>query len=201
MEIKIEGLGKRFQHGWVIKDWSKHFVSNKTYGISGRNGSGKSTLLKMISGLLSPSKGTIHYFHNSSEIKREDIYRSVNIAAPYGELIEEYTLEEMVRFHTQFKQSGLLKDLADWILMMGLDQAAKRPIMQYSSGMKQRVKLGLAMYTKGHILILDEPTSNLDEPAKAWFFDHLTKQREDKIVFIASNEKEDFVLCDEVLQL
>ena len=101
----------------------------------------------------------------------------------------------MIDFHTGFKPSDRFSDTAQWIEMMQLGSAAHRPMMQFSSGMKQRVKLGLALYSKAEIIFLDEPTSNLDENAKDWFFQHLDLQRQNKLIFIASNEEQDFKFC------
>ncbi|MEP7268026.1 MAG: ABC transporter ATP-binding protein [Saprospiraceae bacterium] len=201
MEIRIENLGKRFQHGWVFKNLSRQFNSNKVYGIAGRNGSGKSTFLRIVSGLLSPTNGSVIYYQDSKNILRENIYQYVNVAAPYTDLLEEFTLTEMIQFHTSFKPSDQLKTVSDWLTLMELEHAFKRPIFQFSSGMKQRARLALALYTPGEILFLDEPTSNLDEEAKAWFFHHLDTQRKNKIVFVASNETEDFRFCDEMIRL
>ena len=201
MEVRIDQLGKRYQHGWVFKDLSYIFKSDNIYGVAGRNGSGKSTFLKIISGLLSPSKGRIEYLIDGRLELRENIYSKVNIAAPYTDLIEELDLREMIRFHTKFKDSPVLTTAGQWLEMLELSNASSRPLLQFSSGMKQRVKLGLALYSSGDILLLDEPTSNLDDAAKAWFFTHLAKLRKDKLILIASNEAEDFKYCAEILRL
>jgi len=201
MEIEIDLISKRFQHGWVFKNLSHQFKPDGIYGIAGRNGSGKSTFLKIISGLLTPTSGTIRYTTNTTQvILRENIYQYINIAAPYIDLIEEFTLEEMVHFHMQFRKTGF-KQAGDWIDIMELKPASKRLLNHFSSGMKQRVRLALALYSPGEILILDEPTSNLDEDAKAWFFNHLELQKRHKTVLLASNEKEDFKFCSEILRL
>ncbi len=201
MEIKIDRLGKRYQHGWVFKELSFTFLQDKVYGISGRNGSGKSTFLKIISGLLSPSSGSVGYRHHDKAVLRESIYTQVSVAAPYTDLIEEYSLNEMIAFHLRFKPSFLLPKVQDWIDMLDLGHAGSRPLIQFSSGMKQRVKLGLAMYSTSSILLLDEPTSNLDNAAKSWLFDHLKNNVTGKVVLIASNELSDFSLCSEMLHL
>lgn len=201
MEIAVDRLGKRYQHGWVFRNLSFLFQSNNIYGISGRNGSGKSTFLKIISGLLSATEGKIQYVSGQESVKREDIYHYLNVAAPYTELLEEFTLAEMIDFHTGFKPSDRFSDTTQWIEMMQLGSAAHRPMVQFSSGMKQRVKLGLALYSKAEIIFLDEPTSNLDENAKDWFFQHLDLQRQNKLIFIASNEEQDFKFCAERILL
>jgi ABC-type multidrug transport system ATPase subunit len=201
MELRIEQLGKRFQQGWIFRDLSYHFHQNGCYGIAGRNGSGKSTLLKILSGLLSPSAGEVIYQRAGCEILREHIYTEVNVAAPYVELIEEYSLEEMVRFHIQFKggQDPIIPD--HWIDKMQLNPVRKRTLSQFSSGMKQRVKLGLALYSPGTLLFLDEPTSNLDENAKEWFYGELQNELSKKLIFIASNEAQDFQYTQQVVDL
>jgi ABC-type multidrug transport system ATPase subunit len=201
MEIEIDQLGKRYQHGWVFQNISYHFESGKVYGIAGRNGSGKSTFLKIISGLLSPTKGIVSYRSAGVSIKREDIYAHVSIAAPYTDLIEEYNLSEMISFHSGMKPSDVLTDAQQWITMLDFSHSVVRPLYQFSSGMKQRVKLGLALYSNTDIIILDEPTSNLDEHAKEWFFGHLNSRKDDRIILIASNEMADFKYCSEILSL
>lgn len=200
MEVRIDHLSKRYQHGWVLRDLTHEFRNNRIYGIAGRNGSGKSTFLKIISGLLSPTRGTVSYYREGQSVSRELIYQEVNVAAPYTDLIEEFTLREMIRFHCRFKPlNGTGPDA--WIEMTGLSKAADRTLAFYSSGMKQKVKLALALYSRGSILILDEPTSNLDENARSWFFDQMERQKGNKTVFIASNEADDFRLCEEVIRL
>lgn len=201
MEIKIEDLGKRFQQGWIFRHYNHSFQSDAIYGISGRNGSGKSTFLKIVSGLLSPTEGKVLYTQNTVSIDRGDIYQHLNIAAPYTDLIEEYTLSEMIDFHSRFKPSTGLKSISEWVEVLELPQAKNRALIQFSSGMKQRVKLGLALYSDCKMLFLDEPTSNLDENAKDWFFYHLDKMRKDKLIFIASNEVDDFKFAKEVISL
>ncbi|MEP7321397.1 MAG: ATP-binding cassette domain-containing protein [Saprospiraceae bacterium] len=201
MEIEIDKLGKRFQQGWVFQNLSYRFKSDNVYGISGRNGSGKSTFLKIISGLLSPSTGSLTYLNHSTRIKREAIYAHVSVAAPYTDLIEEYNLPEMIAFHSGLKPSDRLLSVKDWLEMMDFSGMLTRPIYQFSSGMKQRVKLGLALHSRAEIIILDEPTSNLDENSKAWFFDQLNKCKENKIILIASNEASDFRYCEEILPM
>ena len=201
MEIEIDQLGKRFQHGWVFKNLHHLFQSNQIYGVSGRNGSGKSTFLKIVSGLLSPSIGKVNYSHLNQPIKREDIYTHVSIAAPYTDLIEEYNLHEMIAFHISLKPSDVFTSIDQWMDMLEFPTSLTRPLYQFSSGMKQRVKLGLALYSQSDIILLDEPTSNLDESAKAWFFDQLNKRRANKLIFIASNEDLDFKYCSEIISL
>jgi methyl-galactoside transport system ATP-binding protein len=200
MEIEIDQLGKRYQHGWVFQNISYHFESGKVYGIAGRNGSGKSTFLKIISGLLSPTKGIVSYRSAGVSIKREDIYAHVSIAAPYTDLIEEYNLSEMISFHSGMKPSDVLTDAQQWITMLDFSHSVVRPLYQFSSGMKQRVKLGLALYSNTDIIILDEPTSSLTANEVESLFRIMRELKEQGValVYISPKMDEIKVIADEV---
>src|SRR5690606_39260006 len=119
----------------------------KTYAITGPNGSGKSTLMQVLWGQLPMSEGTLTYHINDQPIESDAIYKQVSIATPYMELIDEFTLYEQVVFH--FKSRPTLNHYApqEIIEIMYLEQAKNKYISNFSSGMKQRLKLGLAFLT------------------------------------------------------
>ena len=192
MHISARGLSKRFSKEWVFKDLDFEFESNKCYAIKGANGSGKSTLLKVISGKIPGSRGTLNVSLNGKPIKDEDRYKYISMSAPYQELIEEFTLYEMVDFH--FKMNDIIQNLKvlDFIELLGLSRSHNKSILDFSSGMKQKLNLGLALYTNKPCLILDEPSSNLDRRAIKWFKDHLSRVSGDRTIIIASNDDDDF---------
>lgn len=197
MHIRLEQLSKRFDREWIVRQFSYSFSAGNCYGISGRNGAGKSTLLRLLSGHLSPSRGHISFEHNSKAIAAESLYPLLSYVGPYIELVEELSLEELIRFHFSFKplQPGLkLQDIPD---KMELSKAKKRPINQYSSGMKQRVMLGLSLYSATPLLLLDEPTITLDKQGRQWFHQQLNEQMgPDRLTIIATNVDEDLEPCD-----
>jgi ABC-2 type transport system ATP-binding protein len=192
MEIRLNKLGKRFNKEWVFRNIDLVLSGGNSYAITGPNGSGKSTLLKVLSGYMPPTTGKVTYQTDSTAIDSESFYRDLVYVAPYLELIEEFTLTELLDFHFRFKRikSGLSKSLI--IETLGLGASAKKAIHDFSSGMKQRVKLGLAFYSEVQAIFLDEPTVNLDEQGFQWFLDEIKKLPIEKLILIASNQQKEY---------
>src|SRR5258706_15965474 len=144
MKIAVENLGKRFNREWIFKNVNGTFESGHTYAIVGPNGSGKSTFLQILWGQLPPSIGTLTYSKDQGLIPVEEIFSYLTIATPYQELIEEFTLEEMVRFHFHFKKSrgGSIQEIIEKI---ELTHASGKLISNFSSGMRQLLKLDLSI--------------------------------------------------------
>ncbi len=201
MEIQAKSLSKRYVNSWIIKNFEGRFQSSKVYGISGPNGSGKTTLLSMLAGLLSPTEGHIHYIANGRIIPSIDWYRHLSFAAPYAHVFEYLRLKEVVSQHLVFKPflNGL--DDMSFIEQCYLMGNENQLIKNFSSGMQQRLKLGLALYSKSEVVFLDEPQTNLDAIAKTWYSNLLRNLCDGRIIVIASNEKSDFDLCDEIINL
>ena len=200
MTITLTDLYKRYTYQWIIKNANFQFQKNQIYGIAGANGSGKSTLIHIISGYLSPSKGKIVWENQGRQIDRHDQYKSVSICAPYIRMVEDFTISELLKLYTKTKP---LIDLstADFLKMAYIEQHSTKAIKYFSSGMKQRVQLLLAMATDCPVLLLDEPSSYLDQDAKAWFYQKLEAYAKDKLVIIASNDLDDLDQCGNVVTL
>ena len=201
MKVILENLSKRYLYDWIIRDMNHTFESNEVIGINGINGSGKSTLIKLISGFLSPSEGSIIYEMNNKIIDRSEVYRYLSMAAPYTDLIQEYDAEEVFQFHFRFKESRNPLDVSKFLDIVKLKGNKGKQIQYYSSGMKQRLQLAIALLTDSKLLLLDEPTSYLDAENKAWFYELLKNELSGRTVIIASNDMEDFELCSRVITL
>jgi ABC-type Na+ transport system ATPase subunit NatA len=108
-----------------------------------------------------PTAGTLTYNSSLGEIPGEDIFRHISIATPYLDLIDEFTLLEQLRFHFRFKKirSNMHED--EVLNKMGLAHARNKFIANFSSGMRQRLKLSLAFFSQSDIVFLDEPGTNL----------------------------------------
>lgn len=201
MEIILNNIAKRYLYDWVFRNLTIHFKTTNRYAILGANGSGKSTLLKVLSGHLSPSKGTIQYKINSQEISKDDIYKHISFASPYIDLIEEFTLLESIQFHQQFKPFFNNLNTNDFLDLIQLKKAKDKEIRFFSSGMKQRLKLGLAICSNTSLLLLDEPTATLDEKSVEWFHLLLEKYTSNRLIIIASNEARDVKSCQEIINI
>ncbi len=195
--IVLHNIAKRYAREWIFRNVNYEFKRNESYVILGSNGSGKSTLLQVIASYLTPSKGSVRFYDNDAEIAIEQVYKHFSIATPYLELPEEFTLLEVIAFHRKLKAFyGNMTD-EKIVELMGLTKAKNKTISQYSSGMKQRVKLGLAILSNTDLLLIDEPSSNLDAKAIAWFQDLIKEYRKDRIIIVCSNHiKVEYDFCN-----
>ena len=201
VNISIKSLGKRYNTEWIFRDLNLDFTWSKSYAITGANGSGKSTLLQVISGIQPTSEGTIQYQINDHQIDPEIIYKYLSICTPYQELIEEFTLTEMVDFHIGFKSLSNNLTTETLIEKLQLKSSANKEIRHFSSGMKQRVKLGLAVYSQTPILLLDEPTTNLDDKGIEWYKQLILEETKNRLLIICSNQLYEYNFCDEIIRL
>ncbi len=195
MTIHLQNTGKRYRLDWIFRGLDFSFEKGQRYAVLGPNGSGKSTLLKVLSGHLSPSKGTVLFENQGKKIEPDEVYRHVSYAAPYIELIEEFTLEEALKFHAGLKP--LLPNFTPAKLyeLLALPRARSKEIRFFSSGMKQRVKLALAVCSDTPILLLDEPATNLDTQGIEWYKNLIADYAAARLVVIASNDPHDAEFC------
>jgi ABC-type multidrug transport system ATPase subunit len=201
MRIQAENLGKRFNREWIFRGLKLDMLKGKAYAITGPNGSGKSTLLQIITGMMPLSEGTVVYTENQKMIEPDNIYRAISIAAPYQELIEEYTLSEHIDFHLKFKtlRGGCSKEQI--ISSLHLESSKDKEIRFFSSGMKTRLKLGLAFASDTPLLLLDEPTANLDSKGIDWYQEEIRKQTAERLLIICSNQRYEYEICEESLDI
>lgn len=192
MNISANLLGKRFDREWIFKDFSFNLVAGNTYAITGPNGSGKSTLLRILWGQMLPSAGTVKFESDGINITQGDVYRHISIAAPYMDLIDEFSLEEMVAFHFHYKAARENITTLQALDMMELTHARQKLIRDFSSGMRQRLKLALAFFSNSSALFLDEPTTNLDRQAIEWYWQNLKLLPANVLILIASNQADDY---------
>lgn len=200
MKIKLTQTGKRYNREWIFRRFDYTFHSGISYAITGSNGSGKSTLLQVIAGATMASEGKVTYFKDNDKfIEEQYANQEIAIAAPYLELIEEMTATELLRFHAHFKP--LVASYDDILQTVGLSKAANKQIRYFSSGMKQRLKLAQAFFSKVPVLLLDEPTTNLDL-AGIELYHHLIKNHtNNKIVIVCSNDSNEYDFCSEKISV
>ena len=186
MEIILNKVSKKFGGNKVINEFSFKF-KRKSYAIIGKNGAGKSTLLKIIGNLLSPTSGSINY-----NIKKNiNIPENLFFAAPYQELISELSVKEFLKFHSRFKKLN-----SDYIKMLNtynLIDYKNTKIGDLSSGSLQKLKLLIAFDSDSKFILLDEPTTNLDDEGKKIYKKLFRENNKKKGIIIATNESDDII--------
>ena len=201
MQITLTNTGKRFNREWIFRHCSYEFNSGKSYAITGPNGSGKSTLLQVIAGATLHNEGTIEFKHEKRTTSNEQHYVLISLAAPYLELIEEMTAKEMLAFHSRFKPLISSLSIEEILQIVGLENAINKQIRYFSSGMKQRLKLAQAFFSNTPVLLLDEPTTNLDADGIALYHTLISNYTKDKLVIVSSNVKQEYDFCDHFIKI
>ena len=217
MQITLTNTGKRYNREWIFRHLDYEFFPGRSYAITGPNGSGKSTLLQVIAGAVQHSEGNIEYIDTGCQIPDKndqvqhpvsgirypvsgtDAYKHISIATPYLELIEEMTATELLSFHATFKQ--LTKSIPEMLATLNLEDAANKQVRYFSSGMKQRLKLAQAFFSNSPVLLLDEPTTNLDADGIELYQQLINQYTKEKLVIVSSNDKEEYSFCEEVIQI
>lgn len=201
MNITLENIGRRFNQEWIFRGVDYTFAGAESYAILGPNGSGKSTLLQVLNGSLTPSKGTLSYFYGDEPVEAEQVFQHLSLAAPYMELIEEFTLTEVIDFHFKFKspKTGINTDSV--IGLLDMPGSKNKPVKYFSSGMKQRLKLALAFCSDTPMLMLDEPTSNLDTQGVDWYLSLVEQFAANRLTIICSNQEHEFGFCKHKLNI
>jgi heme exporter protein A len=197
-----ENITKTFGRRIVFKDLHFSFSERGIWGIAGPNGSGKSTLVKIIAGIISPTKGKINHKINEKKIESEVLHDFIGFVSPYLVLYDEFSAEENLLYFAKIRGISYNKTKVDSLLNEFLLYDRRNDLLKdYSSGMKQRMKFIFALMHSPQVLILDEPTSNLDAAGKDTVYKIINEESTSSIVIIASNEENDLSLCKEIIQL
>ncbi len=200
--IKAINLTKNFGRRLIFKNLNFHAENCGIMGISGANGSGKSTLVKIIAGINSPSSGKIIHSEDGKEITYEKLHNYIGFVSPYLILYEEFSAWENLDYFAKIRDVKFNKDKIEYLLNQFLLFDRKDDLVKtYSSGMKQRLKFIFALMHSPELIILDEPTSNLDSAGKDSVYKIVEEESKSSIVIIASNEKSDLMLCSKELKL
>ena len=198
MQIELQNIGKKFGGKFIFRQLNRTFQSGEHVGIVGQNGSGKSTLVQIISGYLSASEGVVIY----EGIPSAQIWKQVSICSPAMGLYEDFTLLEHLQFThglKPFESSYSVKEIPE---ILQLEKHANKALKYFSSGMKQRVKLGTALLSDVSCVFLDEPCAHLDKEAEKWFSEFVISSKKNKTIIVASNASEtELTGCSDVWTL
>lgn len=201
MKICLNNISKRYQQNWIFKELSLEIQDGSSLAILGNNGSGKSSLLRIIASMQSATKGTITYTHQQEQIEPTAIYSMLSYAAVGMQLIEEFTLSELLTFHFSFKKSINQLRVEDIISILDMKNVQSKLVGDFSSGMKQRVKLAQAIFTDAPLLLLDEPCSNLDKHGIAQYQEWIATYQNNRTIIVASNDVNEYSFCKQQIVL
>jgi heme exporter protein A len=202
MELKliIDELAKSYPGRPVFSNISGEVDKCHRLVITGPNGSGKSTLIRIICGFIRPTKGTVTLHLDDKKLRHIDIRPHVGLVSPDLVLYDELTAIENLSFFAGVAGYRFEKiELSQRLSAVGLDGRGDDLVGSYSSGMKQRLKYCLALLRNPALLLLDEPTANLDDKGKE-IVDGIIKAHEG-ITVIATNEKTDLEYGDQFIRL
>ena len=202
MNITCTDIGKKYQGQWIFSNITFDFVEKSKTAIIGFNGSGKSTLLSILSGYTTPSKGEVKHRINNRDVSKDEIFNHLSIGSPYIDVPEELSPAELIKTFSPFKPFIENMNEIEILELLRLSKEAEKPIKYFSSGMKQRLKIGLAILADVPLLLLDEPLSNLDKEGVQWFDDLMQKYISNKTVIIASNTiEEEIKFCKSIIDI
>ncbi|MBS1637494.1 MAG: ABC transporter ATP-binding protein [Bacteroidetes bacterium] len=202
ISITLSNAGKKFGKDWIFRKVTLDIHPGEKLVILGLNGSGKSTLLQALSGYLTLNEGSLKYTAGETLVEDEKQYHYISLASPYLELIEDFTLQEMIAHAANYKpfMNQLSNDAV--VELSGLAAHRHKFIRLFSSGMKQRLKLILAILADAPVLLLDEPTTNLDASVIAWYGQMIREYASHKTIVVASNSiKEEYAFCTRELRM
>ena len=145
--------------------------------------------------------GKISYVVDEKKIAEQDFFKHLSISAPYLELPEEFTLEELLGFHFKFKAKVNSLSYEDMLELMYMKDAKHKQIHYFSSGMKQRLKLGLCFFSEAPLLLLDEPTSNLDQKGIEWYQRMIGDFGKEKTIVVCSNDPREYNFCEHTIHM
>ncbi len=201
MKIILDNVSKRFNQDWLFRNLDYQFDQYKSYAIVGPNGSGKTTLLKIVSGMIPCTGGKVQHISNDHIIDPDLVYRYITLSAPYMDVPEELTLREFFKFHFRLKVPIKDISISEIAERAGLKKALNKPLHTFSSGMKQRVKLAIGLFCTAPIVLLDEPTTNLDQSGISWYQNEIMALSTNKLLIISSNQPDEYHFCHHVIDL
>lgn len=170
--------------------------SGEKIALLGPNGSGKSTLMLLLAGYLQATEGTVSYFLNDHQLKHTHAGAQIGMCLPNMETFDDFTLEQLLTLHTSMRRMRCTAQVAELASLLQFSQAeSKRQIRFFSNGMRQRLKLGLALLTDSSAVMLDEPLTNMDDQGKALYYAWLDEYLGSRLLLVASNRADEYLNC------
>jgi len=199
--LQVNNLTKKFGSSTVLDDISFNIYSGESVAIWGDNGAGKTTFIHCILGLLS-YKGSINLGKYNAKKEGKSVRNLIGFIPQNLNLHEDLSVIETMQFYANLKKTST-ENIEKCLEQTNLLDHSKKLIKQLSGGMKQRLALAIAIISDPPILVLDEPTANLDARSRKSFLSLILKFRNDgkTIIFASHHIKDVMNLADKVLVL
>ncbi len=200
--LTASGLKKTFNRRLIFSDISFSLTNGNSLAIAGRNGSGKSTLVKILAGLLSPTKGKCDLSIDGKEVSDALLFRHLGFVSPYLQMYDEFSGLENLTLSMKIRGLQIHDDeIRSLLEKVNLEHRKNDLVRTYSSGMKQRLKYAFALLHQPPVLILDEPTSNLDAEGIGVVYQIIEDQKKKGMIIVATNDAADQQLCEQIIDL
>lgn len=202
LSCESTGVGHRFGNNFLFRHLDFRASAGEIAFLAGPNGSGKSTLMKILTGGLEPLEGTVWFEENGLKIPAAEAWHRIGFAAPYQELPESFTLSELIAYQRAMEPEP--EPEANFRLRMerfGLSGQENKYIRFFSTGMKQKARFVLNLGENRPFWFLDEPGSNLDEPASAALWEWLQLEKDRRLLVVASNDPRELQFAAKPLRL
>ncbi|WP_421378929.1 ATP-binding cassette domain-containing protein [Bacillus salacetis] len=200
--ITVKDLQKKYKEKLAVDKLNFHLEEGKCTALLGPNGAGKTTTIKMLAGLITPSSGSV-----SSELlpHTRDLRSLIGYLPQYPSFFEWMTAEEYMVFSGEVAGMGRTearKRTDELLDLVGLEDAKKRKVGQFSGGMKQRLGIAQALIHRPKLIMLDEPVSALDPFGRREVLELMGKLKHETTILFSThilNDAEE--ICDDILFL
>jgi heme exporter protein A len=201
-KLEAQQVSKSFGRRPVLKDVTFSLAMGQSLAITGRNGSGKTTLLRLLAGLMRPSRGQVVFAFHDRLLSRREAQRQISYVGPELTLYDSLTAEENIRFFATMRGFHIGHEACMTILdSVQLKERYNDFYGIFSSGMKLRLKYGVALLGSPALLLLDEPMSNLDTEGKTIVKEIIRNQTKSGIVILATNEAEEYGFAERLYRV
>ena len=160
--LQTNHLTKKIDGKELVRDVSIHVKKGEIYGFLGPNGAGKTTVMKMITNLWKPTEGTVELFGQTLENTSYEVFKRMGSIIEFPTFYEQMSGRDNLKLHGEYMGYYSKDSLNEALNMLGLAEAADKPVKRYSLGMKQRLGIARAILCRPELVILDEPTNGLD---------------------------------------
>jgi heme exporter protein A len=202
VSLKLCNISKDYGERTVLEGINADALAGSALAVVGRNGSGKSTLLRIIAGLTRPTDGEVLIEANDEKLSPTEHRNAIGLVSPDLSLYDELTALENLRFFANVR--GIRRgenELKELIARVGLAGRKDEKLSSYSSGMRQRMKYAFALLHDPPILLLDEPTANLDAEGVSLVDEIIRERKAYGVVVLATNDAREAEYGDKVINL